>query len=126
MWRYDQSSGELSRNGVFVAKGYSGNGRGKNNPALQGTRMAGPIPCGRWKLVSVADSPNTGRYTITIHAVDATPGNDTHDATGRGAFRIHGDSVKNPGEASHGCIILPRGTRERMWQGGDHDLEVVA
>ena len=125
MWTYDQSSGQLSRNGRLIATGYSGNKRGKNNPALQGTRMVGPIPRGRWRLVSVADSPNTGPFTITLHAVDHTPNDDFEESTGRGGFRIHGDSVRNPGEASHGCIILPRGVRERMWQGGDHDLLVV-
>ena len=125
MWQYDQSSGQLTRNGVLIATGYSGNKRGKNNPALQGTRMVGPIPRGLWKLAGIADSPNTGPRTITLHAVDHNPSDDTEDGTGRGSFRIHGDSVRDPGNASHGCIILPRAVRERMWSSGDHDLTVV-
>lgn len=124
MWTWDQSAGTLHHNGVFVSRGYSGKGRGVNNPAMQGVQGVGPIPRGRWKLVNRYDSANVGPFTITLHAVDATP-NDTHDATGRGAFRIHGDSIRAPGTASKGCIILPRVIRERMWRSGDHDLEVV-
>lgn len=126
MWKYDQSSGELTRNGSFVSMGYSGKNQGKNNPKLQGLPGIGPIPAGRWKLVSIYDSANVGPRAIMLHAVDATPGNDTHDPTGRGSFRIHGDSIKAPGTASKGCIILPRSVRERMWASGDRDLEVVA
>lgn len=125
MWTWDQSAGELRRDGAFVGKGYAGNGRGKNNPSLQGVRGVGPLPRGKWKLTGVYNSKNTGPYTVTLHAVDAVPGDDTHQPTGRGAFRIHGDSIKNPGTASRGCIVLPRVLRERMWKSGDHDLEVV-
>lgn len=126
MWVWDQSAGTLSRNGAIVSRGYSGNGRGKNNPAMQAAQGVGPIPRGRWRLVRLYDSTRVGRAAIELHAADATPGNDTHDETGRGAFRIHGDSVRNPGTASHGCIILPRDVRLAMWNSGDRDLEVVA
>lgn len=125
MWTYDQSSGRLFRDGKFFSPGYSGKGRGKNNPALQGVRGVGPIPRGKWRLVSIYDSKNVGPRTIRLHAVDATPGDDRHDATGRTAFRIHGDSIRAPGTASRGCIILPRTVRVAMWSSGDHDLEVV-
>lgn len=125
MWRWDQSAGELTQNGTFVSKGYSGKGRGKNNPALEGMVGMGPIPAGKWKIVRLYDSESVGPYALELHAVDATPGNDTHDRTGRGAFRIHGDSVKHPGDASNGCIILPRNVREKIWKSGDRDLEVV-
>jgi len=126
MWTWKQSTGELFRDGAFVAKGYSGHDWGKNNPAAELAPGIGPIPAGRWRLVSVADSPQTGPFTITLHAEDATPGDDTDDRTGRGAFRIHGDAIAHPGEASHGCIILPRTVRGLMWNSGDHELEVVA
>jgi hypothetical protein len=126
MWRWDQSAGELFRNGAFVSKGYSGKGRGVNNPSLQGVQGIGPIPAGKWKIVERYDSKNVGPYALVLHAVDATPGDDRHDPTGRGAFRIHGDSIRAPGTASKGCIILPRPVRERIWKSGDRDLEVVA
>ena len=65
------------------------------------------------------DSPNTGPFTILL---EPAPGTDT---LGRSAFRIHGDSVRAPGTASHGCIILPRAIRDHIWRSGDRDLEVV-
>jgi len=43
---------------------------------------------------------------------------------GRGSFRIHGDSIKNPGTASHGCIIAPRSVREKIIAGTDKKLIV--
>lgn len=126
MWRWDQSAGELSRDGKFVAKGYSGKGRGKNNPALQGMAGIGPLPAGRYRIVRRYDSARVGPYALALDPVDAVPGNDRHEPTGRSAFRIHGDSVRQPGTASRGCIILPRAVRERIWTSGDRDLEVVA
>ena len=35
MFTWDQSAGTLSRAGKIIARGYAGNGRGKNNPAMQ-------------------------------------------------------------------------------------------
>jgi Protein of unknown function (DUF2778) len=125
-WQWREAAGELWRDGRFVGKGYSGNGRGKNNPSMQGVAGVGPIPQGRWRIVERYDSHNVGPYALALHAVDATPDNDTHDATGRGSFRIHGDSIRAPGTASKGCVILPRTLRERIWTSGDRDLEVVA
>lgn len=125
-WKWDQSAGELTRDGSFIAKGYSGRGRGKNNPSMQAAVGIGPIPAGRWRMVAVKNSLNTGPFTITVHAIDGTPNDDRHDDTGRGAFRIHGDSIRDPGNASHGCIILPRVVRERLWASKDREIEVVA
>lgn len=125
-WSWSQSTGELRRNGAVVSRGYSGKGRGKNNPALQNVPGIGPIPRGRWRMVRVYDSANVGPFAIELHAVDATPGDDRHDETGRGAFRIHGDSIRAPGTASKGCIILPRAVREAMWRSGDREIEVIA
>lgn len=125
MWTYQQSTGKLSRNGKYVATGYSGQPGYKNDPTKQGVKGNGPIPRGKWKIVDRYDSPNVGPYALKLQAVDAKF-DDTHDATGRGAFRIHGDSVKNPGTASNGCIILPRSVRVAIWESGDRDLEVVA
>lgn len=123
-WKWDQSAGELWWDGVHVSRGYSGKARGKNNPALQGLQGVGPIPRGKWKIVEVYDSKRVGPYALKLFAVDGTL-DDTHAGTGRGAFRIHGDSVRAPGDASNGCIILPRFIREKIWKSGDRDLEVV-
>lgn len=125
MWTYNQTTGELARDGNAQAKGYSGKGRGKNNPSLQGVRGVGPIPRGKWRMVNVYNSLNVGPFTITLHSLDDASIDDRHEATGRSAFRIHGDSIRAPGTASKGCIILPRAVRERMWRSKDHDLLVV-
>lgn len=120
MWIWDQSAGELRRDGALISRGYSGNGRGKNNPAMQAAQGIGPIPAGRWQLTEIYDSPNVGPRAIKLSACLGT------DSCGRDAFRIHGDSISNPGSASHGCIILPREVRLKIWASGDRDLQVVA
>jgi len=119
MWKWDQSAGELSRDGRFVSKGYSGNGRGKNNPAMQAAVAVGPIPAGAWRITERYNSKNVGPAALKL---DPKPGTQTF---GRSAFRIHGDSIRNPGTASHGCIILPRQVRDRIWASNDRDLTVV-
>lgn len=119
MWKWDQSAGELTRDGKFVARGYSGGGIGKNNPDLEAKVAVGPIPAGRWKIGGPPyNSANVGPYTLHLWPVG-------HNAKGRSAFKVHGDSAKRPGTASKGCIILPRNVRELMWNSGDRDLTVV-
>ena len=119
-WRYDQSSGEISRNGTIISRGYSGHDRGKNNPSMQAAVGIGPIPAGGWTMTSVGDSPHTGPFTIVLEPL---PGTKTF---GRSEFRIHGDSIAHPGTASHGCIIMPRDVRRQIWGSGDRDLVVDA
>lgn len=119
MWGWRNSTGNLSRDGVIISSGYSGAGRGKNNPVMEAATGVGPIPKGDWNIAGVHNSPNTGPYTITL---EAQPGTDTF---GRSAFRIHGDSLKAPGTASHGCIILPRSVREKIIASNDKLLRVL-
>jgi hypothetical protein len=119
MWQWDQSKGELTRDSVFVSLGYAGKGRGKNSPSMQAAKAIGPIPQGMWKIGDVYNSKNTGPYTIIL-----TPMNGTQ-TFGRSAFRIHGDSIKAPGTASKGCVILPRVIRERIIKSGDTFLKVI-
>lgn len=123
MWIWDQSEGKMYRanqdgSREWIANGYSGHDVGKNNPNLEGTVATGPIPSGNWKITAVKNSPNTGPYTLVLEP-------DGHNALGRSAFRIHGDSAKAPGTASHGCIILPRTIREQIWESGERSLLVV-
>jgi hypothetical protein len=126
MWTWRQSTGELRRNGITVARGYSGRDWGKNNPRAEAAPRIGPIPSGRWRMTGLYHSSNVGPCTIRLEALDGRPGDDRHEPTGRSAFRIHGDSIARPGTASHGCIILGRAMRQGMWDSGDHELEVVA
>jgi len=128
MWIYSQSTGRLKLKAktivqgsdiIYTSVGYSGHKSGKNNPAMQNEKGIGPIPQGLWVIGDAYLSRNTGPYTIVL-----TP--DGHTKTfGRSAFRIHGDSVKFPGTASHGCIILPRRDREKIIESGDKSLMVV-
>lgn len=117
-WTWDQSAGTISREG-FTAQGYAGHEWGKNNPAAEAAPGIGPVPVGNWAIGTPHDSPTTGKFTMNL-----TPEAGT-DTLGRSAFRIHGDSIDHPGEASHGCIILPRPVREQIWNSGDRDLVVV-
>lgn len=119
MWVWDQSQGALYRNGQLISRGYSGKARGKNNPAMQAMVGVGPIPRGIWNITGRYDSKRVGPYALILE-----PQNKSL-ALGRSAFRIHGDSVSRPGDASNGCIILPRKVREMIWTSKDHLLEVV-
>jgi hypothetical protein len=119
MWTYEQSTGKLSHNGVYICTGYSGLGEGKNNPRMEDDAGHGPIPKGLWHIDGLYDSKKTGPYTL---ALDADSGTNTY---GRSAFRIHGDSASHPGMASHGCIIVPHVVRLEIWGSGDHSLTVT-
>jgi len=106
MFTYDQSSGAFSLNGKELWCGYSGFGPGKNNPAAEMQKAIGPVPAGLWHIAGDYDSKKTGPRTIVLVPDDKT------NTFGRSDFRIHGDSIANPGSASHGCIILPRFIRQ--------------
>ncbi len=121
-WAWSQSAGRLYRDGKPVAVGYSGRNvpggqRGRNNPALEGVRAVGPIPKGRYSIASPRTSTRTGPYVMPLEPIG-------HKALGRTAFQIHGDNAR--GDASSGCIILPRGVREQIWASGLKVIEVVA
>lgn len=120
-WAWSQSAGRLYRDGRPVAAGYSGrnvpNGQqGRNNPALESVRAVGPIPKGRYSIAAPRTSAQTGPYALDLAPIG-------HNAMGRSAFQIHGDNAK--GDASSGCIILPRAVREQIWASGLKVIEVV-
>lgn len=129
MWTFKQKTGMLIHDGVGIGKGYSGwddgdgvaePGEGKNDPSMQSVRGVGPVPRGRWKFGEPFFHQHAGPYVMRL---TPEPGTETF---GRDGFLIHGDSMKLPGSASHGCIILSRALRMKMWESGDHDLEVVS
>ena len=119
MWRYTQSAGEMSRDGIFLARGYSGKDEGKNNAAMQAVHNVGPIPAGTWNMTVIFDHPAKGPRCIRLDPKEGTV------TFGRDGFLVHGDSISNPGHASEGCIILGRVHRELIWGTNDRDLEVV-
>lgn len=117
---YYQHSGQLfTQDGRLIGSGYSGKGQGKNNPALEATPFIGPIPRGRYTIGGHIDSPSHGPFTLPLTPV---PSNNMF---GRDHFLVHGDSPSHPGEASEGCIILPRAVREWIEFNRHTILEVV-
>lgn len=120
-WIYDQSNGRLYYQTPDADKprladvGYSGHGRGRNNPGLEQERSVGPIPRGRYDIGLPRQSEKTGP-----HVMDLTP--NGHTAHGRTAFQIHGNNKTN--NASRGCIILTRPMRERISASNDRVLIV--
>jgi Protein of unknown function (DUF2778) len=120
-WTYAQKTGELQQDGVHVATGYSGAGDGKNNPVMEDVAGVGPIPRGEWNITGPPVNTAThGPYVLSLKPEPET------ETFGRSAFLMHGDSVKAPGAASQGCVIMPRAVREQVWRSGDRKLKVVA
>jgi len=121
MWIYEQISGRLlDETGELVGVGYSGFRDGKNNPTYEMIHSVGPIPCGLYTIESPRDTNTHGPFVLPL---EPDPENEMY---GRDGFLIHGDSVRSPGTASLGCIIMSRDVRERLWKTGDRRLKVVA
>jgi len=120
MWTYHITPGELLHDGEHIANGYSGGGVGKNAPDFERIRAVGPIPEGDWLIVGPPyDSSAHGPYILGLAPAAGT------ETFGRSGFLIHGDSRDAPGQASKGCIILPRAVREAIWESGDRNLQVL-
>lgn len=125
MWTWKQSTGELNfvaddPVGYTQSTGYSGYGQGKNNPAMQAMPDVGPIPCGMYTIGPAFFDSEKGPCVM---ALVPDPANEMF---GRGGFLIHGDSIEDPGFASHGCVILDHATRETIAVSSDRRLQVVA
>jgi hypothetical protein len=123
VWTYNQSNGWLDKDGILVSKTcYSGFGEGLNNPEKQAVLNEGPIPCGLWTISGPPFDGIHGPYCLRLSPQKGT------QTFGRTGFLVHGDEREHPGEhlASHGCIIMDRVTRERVYQSGDVNLEVVS
>jgi hypothetical protein len=120
MWTYAQATGALLQDGHQVATGYSGADEGKNNPAMQAVHDVGPIPQGDWTIEGPPiDTAEHGPFVLTLTPSAAT------NTFGRSGFLMHGDSIRAPGTASKGCIIMAHVAREQVWNSGDTELEVV-
>lgn len=119
MFTYIQTNGNFTREGQFLTTGYSGFGEGKNHPAFEAVPDIGPIPRGEYDVSEPFDSETHGPLCFRL---TPKPGTDTH---GRAGFLIHGDSFHQPGQASHGCIILDRPTREKIARSADRELTVI-
>jgi hypothetical protein len=116
-WKYVQRTGDLLQNSKLIDTSYSGRGAGKNNPDDECVADEGPIPRGWWTIEEATD---TGPTKLSL------PLTPDKDPCGRTGFFIHGDSITNPGDASHGCIIMKKSTRQHMSDSGDNRLQVVS
>lgn len=98
---------------------YSGNGKSMNRPEDEAIKNHGPIPAGRWRIVRWdAHHGTKGPNVAVLEPVG-------HDAHGRSAFLIHGDSISAPGTASDGCIVAGPGFRDELHKSNETDLEVT-
>jgi hypothetical protein len=120
MWQFIISTGELLHNWQHCGYGYSGAPEARNNPDLTAVPNVGPIPCGTYRIGKPYDHPKLGPHVMNLDPIDGT------NTFGRSEFRIHGDSIANPGTASHGCVILNRIVRNQISASSDDLLRVIA
>lgn len=129
MWTFEIATGRvLDKEGQELGHAYSGYddgdgvpepGEGKNDPAAQHLRGVGPIPVGMWVIGEPFFHPHAGPYVMRLTPVSGT------ETYGRSGFLIHGDSKAKPGSGSHGCIVMSREMRMKIWESGDHLLSVI-
>jgi hypothetical protein len=121
MWTWQQASHTMMDplGTVLDGSGYSGKGAAKNDPDQQCVVDQGPIPRGSYAIGPAMNHPRLGPVAIPL-----TP-DPNNDMSQRSGFFIHGDSVSDPGNASDGCIILPRTSREAINSSNDKTLGVV-
>lgn len=127
---YEQRTGNLfDASGNLLGTGYSGGGTDptnevaiacKNNPDCQDRIGMGPLPCGGYTIGAPVNSHVTGEYSLPLDP------DVTNEMFGRADFLIHGDSIIHPGFASDGCIIQAYEVRVKVWESGDHRLQVVS
>ena len=104
----------------FRWSGYSGADGAKNDPTQQAKHGLGPIPVGVYVIGKERETTeNHGPVVLPLSPVANS------ETFGRSEFLVHGDSIHAPGQASHGCIILPRAAREEISSSGDRLLVVL-
>ena len=128
-WEYSQGTGQWTnvndQTGARTPEGtgYSGNGEGLNNPAMQSTPNVGPIPQGSY-IIGPQQDNTTNSGTSLPQSMRLTPQDGT-DTFGRSGFIIHGDNSAGDNSASEGCPIANRGIRNQIGSSGDDTLQVV-
>lgn len=119
MWTFEISTGKIAHAGLNIGRGYSGHGEGRGNPKLCDVPNVGPIPPGKYSIGEAYQHPHLGPLVMNL---DPLPGTETF---GRSLFRIHGDSLTAPGNASHGCICAPPAVRRAINASDDKIMEVL-
>lgn len=120
-WLYDQASGEITTPANFMlGNGYSGRGKGLNNPLMDGVADVGPIPRGDYAIGKFFDDPHgKGPQVCQLTPLPGT------DMLGRSGFMIHGDTEAANFTASEGCIIAPRYIRDAIALSTVRTLRVI-
>ena len=123
---YSQTKGTVTGPKGQLGKGWAGNGKGKNNPALQELSCVGPLPQGLYTIRWLSDEEATQHHLGPMIA-QLTP-DKSNKMFGRDAFYIHGPAVDpmKYGQESKGCIVLIRPDRLSVKNSGDNRLQVVA
>jgi hypothetical protein len=119
MWVYNSGSGDLYLFGTWVGAGYSGHGKGVNNPDYEHVPDVGPIPRGNWTIGPFFTDAEKGPMVARL---TAWPNTQTF---GRSGFMFHGDNPAEDDSASLGCIVMPHDVRVRVDASGFNDLAVV-
>jgi len=123
-WTFEQSTGKFYDADMnLVSTGYAGGNCGKNpegvnNPDMQNTPLIGPLPQGTYTLGEPVPQSKLGVFAIPLIP---DPSNNMY---GRSDFYLHGDTTPS-GNASEGCIIQPRTTRDKVWESDDHTIVVI-
>ena len=104
---------------LYECVGYAGRGDWKNRPEGECRRGEGPLPRGVYRVGVRQDHPRLGPgcFPLFPFAINRM--------CGRSGFWVHGDSRRNPGNASHGCIILNRAERDAIEHYAVRTIEVV-
>jgi len=121
MWTFNISAGQLLQDGEFVGDAYAGAPGYTDDPAAEDLVNKGPLPEGWYTMLPPVDKP----YSVGAYAIELVP-DATNDMHGRSGFFCHGDNPQGNHSASDGCIVALRVIRERMWDSGDHRLQVVS
>ena len=119
-WIYEVNKNAFYHNGEFKfhAK-YAGAPGYKNNTKYECIIGKGPLPRGRYRIVGTPfKHEHAGLYTLRLQPHPA------NSMCGRAGFLIHGDSKKNPGAASNGCIVTTRSDRRGIWESNDKEVIV--
>jgi len=133
-WKFERAAGKIiAPQGHVTGMAYAGHGAARNNPAKEGEHGAmtngkitagGPLPAGTYTLTElVLMHLKTGPYSIRLKPDDATRAHILSLKRDPNSFLVHGNNAAN--DASEGCVITNRATREIMWQSQDHQLIVV-
>jgi hypothetical protein len=126
-WYYDQMSGRLYRPDCTevttgsprsgFGPGYSGDFRHANYPAAENLPFGGPIPKGFYNIGRPYHHARHRPLTMDLSR-SANGGPDRTD------LQIHGDNIRQPGNASAGCIIFGPTIREQIAASPDRLLIV--